>query len=781
MILPLLLLALPASDSIIYRGRHRDLDVVPPRVETRPVIDGVLDEPVWQIAARLVDFSSYFPTDDRAAEDSTEVRVWYSPTAIYFGIRGYAAPASVRATLATRDNLLQDDVVTIFLGTFNDNRQAYLFAANPLGVQLDGVLVEGGSAEQNKLFGGITGSRALADPSPDFVYRSKGRLTDFGFEIEMEIPFKSIRFPSKRVQDWSLHIERTHRATGAVSTWAPAKRNTTSYLAQAGVLRNLHDLHRGLVLDVTPVVTSSIAGVAGGTGAWEYNGGSPQFGADLRWGVTTDLTVNGTVRPDFSQVESDAGQVQSDPRSALFFPEKRPFFLEGIELFDTPSNLVYTRRVVQPLGATKLTGKVSGTNAALLFAVDDRDVSASGTDHPVFGIARLQRDVGGNSRIGMLYTGRLDGSDFNHVLNADAHLAFGKRTSLDLQLAGSRTRLGDSTFSGPLWNAVFARQGRRFSIRYNANAISDRFDTESGFISRGGVANVRFVNQVTFDGSPRSLVERVSVDLSPFITWRYQDLVHGRAAQDHKYHLNSNWRFRGGWTVAASLLWEYQGFDPGFYSRLRILRPAAGGAVDTIPFTGTPTLHNVDGLLSVATPQLGGFSANVLLVWGRDVNFFEWSRAAIFNVNTGINWRPTDHLRADASYIMQRYQRYSDGSIVGITNIPRLKLEYQLTRSLFLRAVGEYRVDRQDSLRDDSRTGLPLVVQDPVTGLFARTSGINQHSLRADWLVAFQPSPGTVLFAGYGSTRARDLRIERSGLDRVADGFFIKLSYLFRM
>ena len=774
-------LAALVGDTLAYSGRAHSLEVHPPKIDAHIVVDGQLDEPAWTQAARMTDFSSYFPTDGQPAPDSTEVLVWYSATAIHFGVRAYAASADVRATLATRDALQQDDVVAIFLSTFNDGRQAYVFSANPFGVQQDGVLSETTTQSgTGSLFGGLAGGRPLAELSPDFVFESKGRLTDFGYQIEFEVPFKSFRYQSKDRQTWGINIERTHRATGAVSTWAPVKRDAASYLGQVGSLVGLEGLHRGRVLDLTPVVTSTVTGAPSALGGWSYDGGSPRLGADVRWGATADLTVNGTIRPDFSQVESDAGQVSFDPRASIYYNEKRLFFLEGSELFDTPSNLVYTRRVVEPLAATKLSGKVSGTNVGLLAAIDDRNQSTSGRDHPVFAIGRLQRDLGSTSRIGIVYTGRYEGGSANQVAGIDTRLTLSRNANLNAQIAASHTGGGGLDRNGLLWNAAFDLGGRRLSLRYTTNAVSDDFETQSGFINRGAIANVRFVNQMSFYGKRGALVERFAFDVSPFFTWRYDDLVHGAAAQDHKYHFNTSIRFRGGWTAAASFLYEFQKFDPGFYAPYAILRPGAGG-VDTVPFVGTPELHNVDWLVQLTTPQLGGFSGNLFAIWGRDVNFFEWSRAKIVNVTANLSWRPSEQLRLDGSYILLQYRRHSDGSLVGRTQIPRLKVEYQLTRSLFLRAVAEYRGDVRDSLRDDTRTELPLVIRDPVSGQYQAATALDQRTLRADWLVAFQPNPGTVVFAGYGNTEARDLATKLQGLHRVADGFFVKVSYLFRI
>src|SRR5690348_9450269 len=438
MLLPLLLLLGETDPASVYNGRDGRLDVRPPRLESEITVDGALDEPAWAEAALLTGFSQFAPVDGVPAADSTEVLVWYSATAIHFGIRAFESHGEVHATLADRDHIDADDNVQILLGTFDDGRQASMFAVNPFGVQSDGALVETGAVSGNG-FNNAVVQRETADLSPDFVFESKGRLTEYGYEVEVRIPFKSLRFQPAREQRWGINITRQVQHSGAEDSWAPARRASASFLGQSGHLVGLADLRRGLVLELNPSVTSKTTGAPGANG-WDYSGGGPELGGTVRWGITNNLNLNGTANPDFSQVESDAGQFQFDPRNELFFSEKRPFFLDGIEQFTTPNSLIYTRRIVQPVAAAKLTGKGLGTDIALLSAVDDPGVSPSGTDHPIYNLLRLQRDVGAQSRLGVVYTDRMVGSDYNRVAGVDARLLFGELYTVQLQLAGSRTR-----------------------------------------------------------------------------------------------------------------------------------------------------------------------------------------------------------------------------------------------------------------------------------------------------------------------------------------------------
>src|SRR5713101_8037087 len=382
-----------------YSGLARQLDVRVPRIETSAQIDGVLDEPVWRQAALLTGFSQYRPVDGRPAADSTQVLVWYSPDAIYFGIRAYESHgAVVRATLADRDNIDADDRVVLLLDTYADHRRALLFAVNPLGVQEDGVWSDGVEAAAG---GPQAGGRfdATIDLNPDFVYESRGRLTGFGYEVEIRIPFKSLRYQSADPQTWGIQIDRVTQHSGYEDTWTPAVRASASFLIQSGKLVGLTGLHRGLVMDVTPEFTTKVNGTPRATD-YLYTA-EPDVGGTLRWGVTENLSLNATANPDFSQVEADVGQVTANARFPLFFPEKRPFFLEGLEQYDSPNRLIYTRRVVQPVAGAKLEGKVGGTNVAYLGAVDNSDQSATG-DNPIYNVLRVRRDLGASSTTGLV-------------------------------------------------------------------------------------------------------------------------------------------------------------------------------------------------------------------------------------------------------------------------------------------------------------------------------------------------------------------------------------------
>jgi hypothetical protein len=508
--------------------------------------------------------------------------------------------------------------------------------------------------------------------------------------------------------------------------------------------------------------------------------------------VTNNLTLNATVRPDFSQVEADAAQVQFDPRQALFFAERRPFFLDGIEQFATPGNLLYTRRNVQPTAALKLAGKVRGTDVAVLSALDDPrlpiapDVGAPGwgARHPLYNIARVQRDLGAASRVGLVATTRDAGRAANRVLGVDGRATFGGVYTATGQLVASRTRegFGGGTRGGPQFQAGLVRNGRRFGARYSLFGVAPDFEPGAGLVARPGIAQVNATHRLTLFNGPSAFVRSWGGNVLADGIWKYDDFRRGRPMLERKLHLTATAQLRGGWSAGGSALVEEFRYDPDLYADYWIDLPRAGGsgARDTVRFAGTPAIPNLDWVLTLNTPQFRKFSGSAFLLWGRDENFFEWASGDILFATLNATVRPTERLRAELQYQQQRFARPSDGSVVSVRHIPRAKLEYQVARPVFVRLVGQYVSTSRDALRDDSRTNAPLLRR-RADGTFAPQLASRDGNFRGDALFSWQPNPGTVFFAGYGSTLADPRETRLGALRRVQDGFFLKYSYLWRV
>ena len=770
------MIAVLAALSLLQSSTQTHPPVAPPRIEAAVVVDGELNEPAWGQAARLDGFTRYQPTSGDAA-DSTVVLVWYSPTAIHFGIRAYESHGAPNATLANRDHIFSDDNVQLFLDTNHDGRQAVVIGVNPLGVQGDGTLLETGRGGGG-FAAAATGGRESTDLAPDFVFQSKGRVTPWGYQVEVRVPFKSLRYQSAAVQQWGFQIVRQIQHAGEEDTWAPARRDAISFLAQSGSLAGLTEMRRGLVVDVTPELTRRWDGAPGANG-WDYTPDAWRLGGTVRWGVTENLTLNGTIHPDFSQVEADASQIQFDPRVALFFAERRPFFLDGLELFNTPNNLIYTRALVQPDAAVKLTGKMANTNIGIIAGLDGKEYSLGGSDQPRVLMTRLLRDLGRSSRIGVVYTDRTEEAGSNRVLGVDGRYVFGGVYAASFQLAGSRTDDGVGVTTAPLFSTRFVRSGRRFGFRTTFGGISDKFETRSGFIGRPGIVDWVIDPSYTWDFPRTGLLQRLTAEVLVDGTWQYQHFINGTGIQDQKLHLNTTALLRGGWTVAGGWFIESFGYDEGLYAPYRIIGDTGAGTLDTLAYVGTKTIPNSEIFLQVNTPQYRHFDAFGFALYGHDENFYEWSSAWLWVGTLGFNWRPTDQIRLGATYNWQTVNRRTDHSRVNLTQIPRVTLEYQVARPLFVRLIGEYTRSQTDSLRDDSRTGLPVYI-DTGSGLVRAAARI-RNNVRLDALLSYRPTPGTVLFLGYGSSYVAQEAYKFNALQRTRDAFFVKLSYLFRV
>jgi hypothetical protein len=701
-----------------------------PRLEATVTIDGDLNEPVWSQAARLTDFHQYQPVDSRPAEEKTVVLIWYAPNAIYFGIlANESQPSAIRATVADRDNLDADDRVTIYLDTFDDRRRAFFFTVNPLGSQEDGVRSEGGFTA-GSLQGGTI------DKNPDYIWESKGRLTDSGYVVEIRVPFKSLRYPGNGAQRWGLNVVRKIQRTGYEDTWTDTRRANASFLIQSGSLDGLHDLQRGITTEFQPFVTASANGAPTANG-YAREDVNPEVGANLRLGITSNLSLDGTYNPDFSQIESDASLVTVNERFALFFPEKRPFFLEGIELFATPNQLVYTRQIVDPIVGGKVTSKLGPNNIAFLTAVDQ-----SGPDDNWFNIARIRHDIGANSTAGVTATSKDAGDAYNRVLAGDVRIVFGKLYYVAGQLGGSVTRdvAAVDPRSAPLWEAEFDRTGRSWGFNYKVTGLGKDFESQAGFVPRNNIIPAHAFNRFSIYGARGAFLEKANFFGGPFYTWLYNGFEVGNALEG-VWQAESDFTLRGGWQFNLHGELGFTNFEPGAYNGYEVDQ---GGT--TVPYdapSGTDNNFNVN--VGLTTPTWQALDAFVQVIRARGAIFAEGAEGYETRVVGTLDLRPTGSIRVSGSNTYSLITRSRDGSEFARTIIPRLKVEYQPTRPLFFRVVGEYVSQRRAPL-EDAVTGDPLLINGQPQP-FQESNG-----LRVDFLASFEPSPGTVAFLGYGSS-----------------------------
>jgi hypothetical protein len=375
-----------------------------------------------------------------------------------------------------------------------------------------------------------------------------------------------------------------------------------------------------------------------------------------------------------------------------------------------------------------------------------------------------------------VYTDRIDGEHYNRVAAADARFVIDGTYTLNLQGGASFTRAPGFDAAGrPIFQLAASRRGRAFNVSGSLFGTHTEFRALSGFLGRTGIVRANVSPSYTLYGKPGALVESWTGNVVLDGTWKYDRFVDGAPADDQKLHFNSSFLLRGGWAIGTAFYLESFKYPEELYTNLYVDMGA-----DTVPFVGTDRISNYDVVLSVQTPQLPTFSAYAMIAAGRDENFEEWAPAWIFFPTIDAEWRPTEQLRVSGSWSQQRFHRYDDNSLVLLRNLPRLKLEYQIARPIFVRLVGEYHAEKRDALHDDTRTERPLLRRIG-EDTFVPELAYEQSGFRADWLFSYQPNPGTVLFVGYGNTLASFDDYGFSGLRRTADGFFVKMSYLFRL
>jgi Domain of unknown function (DUF5916) len=726
-----------------------------PRLETSVRVDGKLDESAWSQATRLTGFWQYQPVDGRPAEEQTEVLVWYGPDAIYFGLIAHDRnPAAIRATVADRDNIDNDDYIVLDLDTFHDRRRAFFFGVNPLGAQSDGVRSEG-AGQVSSLIPGST------DKNPDFTWQSKGRITGHGYQVEIRIPFKSLRYPGSGPQTWGFNATRVVQRTGYTDTWTDVRRADASFLGQEGALGGLHDLKRGVAVEAQPFVTATANGSRdAGSGEFTREDVNPDAGLNLRLGFTS-YAVDATFNPDFSQVESDQGQVTVNERFALFFPEKRPFFLEGIELFGAPQTLVYTRRIVNPKAGAKLTGKFGQLGVAHLTAVDQTDDADAW-----FNITRLRRDFGRNSIAGLSFTNRDQSDAHNRVLAGDFRYVWSLYYA-QFQYGASWTSDSSGSRTAPIWQAEYDRTGRSWGFNYLLNGLGAGFDDQAGFVNRlrSGVVNGHAFNRLTLYGARGAALENFTVFFGLERTWLYDKFGFTPGLEGDE-QLDATFQLRGGWELNGHFERDFVNFQDSTFVGYTV-GSAAGPA-----YRPDPDFSGFVWQAKVTTPTWQRLGANLLYRRGRAAVFQEGTTGRGWQLTGELDLRPTSTVRVTGTGTVFRLFRL-DGSEFARSIIPRLKLEYQPHRALFFRAIGEYRSERRTALLD------------PATGDSLLVSGVPQpatdfNGLRLDLLASFEPTPGTVAFLGYGSSLETDGEFNWSRLERVNDGFFVKLAYELR-
>ncbi|MCI0344740.1 MAG: carbohydrate binding family 9 domain-containing protein, partial [Chloroflexi bacterium] len=484
-------------------------------------IDGVLDEPAWAAAAVVPLTHEWLPGDNVAPPVATEALVTFDDARLYVAFRAHdPQPAAIRAHLADRDNTFVDDAVGFAIDTFNDRRRAYRFEVNPLGVQRDAIVSDVDDS---------------ADASWDAIWDAAGRITEAGYTVEVAVPFRQLRFPrADGEQTWGFLAQRIYPRSVVHELYSTVNRRDLDCLVcQYTPMTGFTRIETGHNLEVVPTVTADRTDArADLEGPLETGEEDAEGGLTVRWGMTDNVTLLGAVNPDFSQVEADAAQLNVNERFALFFPEKRPFFLEGADVFSTRLRAVFTRTVADPAFGLKTTGK-EGANAFGVFVAEDRinnlifpGAFSSGLgsidEHVRSGVVRWRRDVGGRSTLGLLYAGRDGEGDYqNHVYGIDGTLRLTDSDSIRFQALGSTTRYPDAvaleegqpegSFDGLAAHLLYSHATRNWTILGELSNLDEDFRADSGFIPQVDLRKAGLEIDRTFWGSETSWYSRFLV------------------------------------------------------------------------------------------------------------------------------------------------------------------------------------------------------------------------------------------------------------------------------
>ncbi|HWK55107.1 MAG TPA: DUF5916 domain-containing protein [Hyphomicrobiales bacterium] len=463
-----------------------------PRLDQAPRLDGILDEPMWREAARIELPYENYPGEGTAAPVATTAWLYEDGTTLYVAIEARDPnPAAIRAGMRRHDNIWDDDTVGIILDTFDDQRFAFGFFVNPLGARGDFIRNETADEPEDHSWNGL--------------WDSAGRLHEDGFSVELAIPLRTLRFPARQGElHWKVGLFRNYvRESWFELASVRFDRNQKCQLCQYQSMRGFVEVPHGGGWQVTPYLVAGREDVRAAGDTWQQGGTTHQGGVDLRWSLSNESVLNATLKPDFSQVEADVLQVEVNNAFALYYPERRPFFLDGAEYFRSPLfNLVHTRNLAVPRAGLKLSGK-SGTYNYAVLAADDEQTSfllpgstGSGLFHDAMQsralIARVRRDLGAQSNLGLLTTRRegagyantVVGLDGTHWLDGSNRIGYQAVHSSATNPEAAQAQGLAPSQSGSAFSTYFAHRSRDYELQARLSRVTPDFRADLGFIDQ---------------------------------------------------------------------------------------------------------------------------------------------------------------------------------------------------------------------------------------------------------------------------------------------------------
>ena len=721
------------------------------RVTHPPTLEDFLSmHPSARVAGemtRVTGFIQRDPDDGRPATQKTDVYLGYDQSKLYAVFVCFDShPKLVRAHMARREDVFADDSVELMLDTFHDQRRGYAFIINPYGIQWDATWSESGGF----------------DSSWDAVWDSRGRRTSQGYVAYMAIPFKSLRFPAENLQTWGVILNRYIPRLNENAFWPRLSRDISGRLNQAAEMHGLEKISPGRNMQFIPYFMAQ-----GANGLVEPTGAAPGFqsqnkvtaGLDSKLVIKDSLVLDTTINPDFAQVESDDPQVTVNQRYEVFFPEKRPFFLENANYFDTPYDLVFTRRIVAPDYGARLTGKLDQYAIGALFA-DDRSAGENlaptdpGTGKKAYyTVLRASRDLMQQSSIGAIYTDKSFNGYENRVGGIDGKLKFGDRWNTSFHAVDSSTRNADGTSeSGPAYQGYVSRTGANLNLGGGYDDIAPEFHSDLGYIQRTDIRNAN--GWVSYRFRPE---DSTLMSWGPSFSYT-QDLDHTGLLLDRSYYSDVSWSLK-----------PQTSFGVKYQTSVEQLRPQD---FDTLMSPQMYDRYSTGFWSSVGMSEALSFGGS--FNWQERINYIPAvGPPTPADGNTGNFWftyRPASNVRLDNSYILDRVLEPTTGESVYNNHIVQSKMNWQFNRELSVRLIAQYNT----------------VLANPSVSSLQSTKAFN-----TDFLFSYLLHPGTAIYLGYNSDLANidpllatdasgNLLRTRSGFINDSRQFFIKLSYLFR-
>ncbi len=691
-----------------------------PLIQQAPKINGKLDDPAWKLAAKFQGFKTFKPDYGKPGSEETIFYVCSDRENFYVAARCFQKnPSTLKAGMTRRDNIFDDEWIAFSIDTFSDRQNAYAFLVNPFGIQGDGML----------------DANANLDSSHDMVWYSKGLIDDQGYTVEIKIPFKSFRFPVHKATQMRMWLARNIVATSENLSYPelfPAKGASLSQW-QPIIVKNMK---YSRTVELLPAISYSDLR-AHEEGSWGDADRQLDVSLTGKLGITPSLTLDATYNPDFSQVESDAGQVDFNRRYAIFYSEKRPFFLEGMEEFrfagnteDAPlRSVVHTRTINNPSLGVKLTGKLGQKNSLATILAIDEPFNVENGSKAYFGILRYRRILTNDSYIGGFYTGREISKGYNRVAGVDGRFRISSASKLGFHFLGSSTKTADneSGFGGHALAANYDFNNRNISFEVGVQDISENFQVDSGFISRTNITRLAAFGMYRF--YPKSkLIQRIE----PFY-WSY----HLRDKESGLWETFNLFTFRLQMARSASFRVDFM-LGNEVYAGRRFDNSGVG-----IQTWGQVTKHLN---LSLFFRHSGG-------TYYDPDNPFPGTEN---NVSFSAIYQPLEKLTTSLDVAYSDFYRKSDKKKEFDYTLIRSRTTYQVNKYLFFRGIFEY--------------------------------NFFYDRLQVDALASFTYIPGTVVHIGYGTAREKT-RWDQQKMEyvpaanylEIRRAFFFKVSYLWRL